>query len=490
MEIHSQQAEDSIDKATQEKIDGLIAKIAPTASKSIPDAIMIGLKAYQSAIEEGYVHGKVYAALDLADIYIKRMRNLDEGMKYLGIIEKELIKNDDQRARIRMMMTQATAKTIKSELFDALKIFKHVEEEIDDLNDGQLKAILMSGFGAVYYFLFKFDKAIEYYYLSLKLCEDDNYHIGVANCYNNIASLCEKIGDKAKAIDHFKAALEKFEIVGDTQGIARATGNISLTYCNLREYDLALDYGIKALELARANKNEMQIALVLNNVGEIFKLTKQATKALEFYRQSLEIAERMHMNLEIAVAANNIAECYADLKNYSEMEKYLDYALPIIEKCNALTLLKNNYFIRSRHAHEIKDFHTAYHYQEKFMQVNDKIVNEETARKTAELRTIFEVDRMEQEKEIYRLKNVELANANRKLQEALDNIKVLSGLVPICSHCKKIRDDKGFWNHLETYISRHSEATFSHGICPDCLTELYPDVAEQILKGRQGKNPE
>ena len=61
------------------------------------------------------------------------------------------------------------------------------------------------------------------------------------------------------------------------------------------------------------------------------------------------------------------------------------------------------------------------------------------------------------------------------LQQALDEIKMLQGIIPICSHCKKIRDDEGYWNRFEAYIQKHSEAKFSHGICPDCARELYPD---------------
>ena len=63
-----------------------------------------------------------------------------------------------------------------------------------------------------------------------------------------------------------------------------------------------------------------------------------------------------------------------------------------------------------------------------------------------------------------------------RIQEAMANIKVLGGLIPICSNCKKIRNDKGYWDLLEGYIQRHSEAKFSHGICPDCANLLYPDV--------------
>ena len=63
----------------------------------------------------------------------------------------------------------------------------------------------------------------------------------------------------------------------------------------------------------------------------------------------------------------------------------------------------------------------------------------------------------------------------KELQDAVADVKVLSGLVPICSNCKKIRDDKGYWTQLEGYIQAHSEAKFSHGVCPDCMKKLYPN---------------
>lgn len=62
------------------------------------------------------------------------------------------------------------------------------------------------------------------------------------------------------------------------------------------------------------------------------------------------------------------------------------------------------------------------------------------------------------------------------LQEARDNIKTLGGLIPICSSCKKIRDDQGYWNKLESYISKHSDAEFTHSICTECAKKLYPEL--------------
>ncbi|MGD0338371.1 MAG: two-component regulator propeller domain-containing protein [Bacteroidota bacterium] len=69
-----------------------------------------------------------------------------------------------------------------------------------------------------------------------------------------------------------------------------------------------------------------------------------------------------------------------------------------------------------------------------------------------------------------------------RIQEALANLKILGGLVPICANCKKIRDDKGYWDQLEEYVQTHSDVRFSHSICPECAKELYPDM---ILKKKK-----
>jgi len=63
-----------------------------------------------------------------------------------------------------------------------------------------------------------------------------------------------------------------------------------------------------------------------------------------------------------------------------------------------------------------------------------------------------------------------------ELQEGLSRVKALSGLLPICASCRKIRDKEGEWHNLEVYIRNHTEADFSHGICPDCRRELYPET--------------
>ncbi|HSY73874.1 MAG TPA: PAS domain-containing protein, partial [Dongiaceae bacterium] len=74
-----------------------------------------------------------------------------------------------------------------------------------------------------------------------------------------------------------------------------------------------------------------------------------------------------------------------------------------------------------------------------------------------------------------------------ELQEALAQVKTLSGLIPICAWCKNIRNDKGYWQNVEQYVRSHTDATFSHGICPDCTTKFHGDMAK--ANGRTESSP-
>jgi ligand-binding sensor domain-containing protein len=91
---------------------------------------------------------------------------------------------------------------------------------------------------------------------------------------------------------------------------------------------------------------------------------------------------------------------------------------------------------------------------------------------------------------VYRLRVRQLLKRKEELtqsvDEALAKIKVLNGLIPICASCKKIRDDQGYWNQLEEYIYQHSEATFSHGVCPECAEKLYGGFLAKARKQQAG----
>ena len=77
-----------------------------------------------------------------------------------------------------------------------------------------------------------------------------------------------------------------------------------------------------------------------------------------------------------------------------------------------------------------------------------------------------------------------MADKVQELQKALNEVRTLRGIIPMCSSCNKIRDDQGYWNQVEAYVRDHTEAEFSHSICPECMKELYPEFMREKTESK------
>jgi len=84
--------------------------------------------------------------------------------------------------------------------------------------------------------------------------------------------------------------------------------------------------------------------------------------------------------------------------------------------------------------------------------------------------------------------NEAFADANRALKESMASQNALRGLLPICARCKKIRDDRGYWQQVEVYIREHSGAEFTHGLCPECQERMYATTSDAGPSGREGRS--
>jgi PAS domain-containing protein len=108
------------------------------------------------------------------------------------------------------------------------------------------------------------------------------------------------------------------------------------------------------------------------------------------------------------------------------------------------------------------------------LQHHKERLEELVGERTTDLKNAYE--RLRDEDKMRRQVQEEREKLILELQEALAKVKTLTGFIPICASCKKIRDDKGFWNQIEAYLSAHSELEFSHSLCPECAHKLYPEL--------------
>ncbi|MGR3179454.1 MAG: response regulator, partial [Candidatus Anammoxibacter sp.] len=117
---------------------------------------------------------------------------------------------------------------------------------------------------------------------------------------------------------------------------------------------------------------------------------------------------------------------------------------------------------------------------------NEYLVKDSNIEDTILISVTKVLEKRQLEEENIQLMN-DISSKNKKLQKQLDEIKALKGLLPICANCKKIRNDTGYWEEIETYFSVHSDVEFTHGICEPCIKKLYPEHAVSILAKRAEK---
>ena len=360
---------------------------------------------------------------------------------------------------------------------EAMSYCRGALEIYEKLEDKKGIASILSTMASTYWSQGIIDKALEYYHESLNLRQECGAgENDIAQCHVNIGACYNILHRHDLAQASYEFARDIWEKSGDRMRLSYVYNNIGCVYQNKNELNQAREYYEKALEIWMDLGDKMGIANVLGNLGSLRGSLDDKESALDLYLNSLEYFEEIGNMRGVAHTCGCIGEIYSSLGSFQEAETFLMRGLSITRELNIkdteIDCLRN-----TRDMFELKgDCEQALQYSEELKVCVEKYLDDKSMDKIAVLQVQFETEKKEKEAEIYRLRNVELSEMNDQLRDALAHVKRLKGLLPICSHCKKIRDDDGYWKKIDLYLSDHSDAKFSHGICPECFTKLYGKV--------------
>ncbi|MCP4216538.1 MAG: tetratricopeptide repeat protein [bacterium] len=414
----------------------------------------------------------------------------------------------------------------KSENYvDALKFYSKALRLFEELKDREYIGKVQVTIGRIYYKYGDYYKALEHYLASIKYVGSYDAVPGL----NRIGGVYRKLGNYEKALEYYKLYLEAVKRENYPEGEAIGLNNMGIACARLERYDKALGYYKKALSMFVQLNDREGVGCVLNNMGIALENTKNLPSAERHYLRALDIARNMKDKYGESAALINLGSFKRLTNNIPEAKAYADKALALAVELKMKDLEMECWeelaFIHTAEGnHEVAD-----QCYSKFEKLRDETFNEGVGGKIAEMLSRYNAASLEKEIEIlkrdkaikqlqlnkkdiikrfmlaglvllcgfivllvnrYRLKNRttiemrqknrELTKANEKLVKAYDEIKTLSGLVPICSCCKCIRDDTGFWHQVEDYIEKHSLAEFSHSLCPKCVKEFYPGIHKDL----------
>ncbi|MFC1508322.1 tetratricopeptide repeat protein [Candidatus Omnitrophota bacterium] len=457
------------------------------------DALLSMTKAYTLFKNGGNLLKSANSANNLGLIFLQISR-YDSSLTYFS----EALELRKTRGTERgIALTNNNIGTVHYQLGNYKLALEHFLESLrirETIDDKRGYALVMSNIGKTYRDWGETDEAMRYFTSSLKIGQtiNDDYVIGYSQY--NIGIVLEKKGELDSSLVYYHNSLERYRAINDLVGVIRNLNSIANVNNNLGNYDKARDFSNRAYEKAMDIRNDEGRAVALKIVGATFLNQHDPQIALEKFNQSLELSLKIGQR---ELIKDNYLQIFTTYKALNDTENALKYHM-------LLTAQK------------------------------DSLFNDETVRKIERIKIAYDMEKKEKEKEILRIvrenqqaiikrnktifvlislflvsiialavklymlnrqkrkANVILLHKNREissqrdeierkineLEQALSNITFLRGLLPICANCKKIRDDKGYWNEVESYITKHSDASFSHGICPECLNLLYPEYVE------------
>lgn len=434
----------------------------------------------------------------------------------------------DSSSAATLLSSLAFSSTELGNFSEALNFAYRSLEMSEAIHDKKKIASAHSTLGITFVYLGQYSKALSHHLEALRLREELGLNDRAANTMNNIGIAYHNIGQYEKAIIYYKRGMERAGAALNNFSRARYYTNIGFAEFKRGNIDSAQFYYKQAELMSKGSPFNVVQAYLYFNLGTLHAEIKEYGTSVHYLEMSLRNYSNLGQKYGVLQLYNALASTYVQTKQYRLALRYLDSAVVIAKKITAPDQLKESYELYYRIYRETGPLQKEYQYYQLYAIAKDSLMNYNESKKIAEALFTHEIAeqqrqiellkkekiiaamnietedfraqvyfglmvisilavvilyifnyRMKKDKQLIERKNSEMKKLNQELEEKIGEVNLLTGFLPICSNCKKIRDDNGEWEQMEQYISKRSEAQFSHGICPDCMKSLYGNVLKR-----------
>ena len=400
--------------AAERQIDLLNAEAWEIRRADAGRALALSEEAYALAAPLAYRRGEAYSLLarGFAEMrlsnYPAALGSAQQAAALFGALT-------DDAGRLKAMNLLGIVYGETSDFPAALTTFLAVCELCETMADGRGLADALNNVAAVYISQGDLARSPEYHLRSPELCREVAYHEGHVRSLNNLGVLYYELGRYSEAAAHLRRALELGEVAPDPHTYALTLGNLGRAYDKLKDYQEALRCHLQSLAIIETLGNEMSLGDALENLGLVYTKLDEAA-ALQYFTQSLAIKARIGDRKGLAEAGVYLGELLTRQDRLQEAVTVLQGALAEAQTVGSKL---DSYRAHAALAQAYKRsglFEGAFEQLERSTETKDEVFNEESDRRMHALRVGFELEQAEREREIYRLKNVELAGVVAKLE--------------------------------------------------------------------------
>lgn len=343
--------------------------------------------------------------------------NIEEAEKSFAKALEMRIKINDDKGIANAYNSLGSICERRSEYDKALVYFNKALEINLKLNRNREIVLTYSNIGLIYWKYSDYKTALEYFLKAYSFYDSEHPDKALfSNVVLNIGNVYHSLQYYDKALEYFNETVELSKDLPNKRFLSRAYNNIGALYSNQKINEKALTYFEKSLAIKEKLNDIHGIAYTLTNIGIIYADYKDEKKAVDALSRALEIREQTGDKRGVAFTCQSFANLYISLKNYDKAEEYLKRVLEILPEIKSKRLQSDIYKTFSELYFEQKKFEEAYKHHKRYNELKDELYNEELTDKIADMQTKYETVKKEKEAEIYRLKNVELVEANELLK--------------------------------------------------------------------------
>ena len=301
----------------------------------------------------------------------------------------------------------------------ALKIFEKLKLRHES-------SFVLNNLGLVYYDMALFAEALKYQFKALEIKEKSNNLLATANSLSNIGHIFNKLSDFEKAMEYEKKALELRIKMKNERGIAESYNEIGSIHDNKKEYKKAFQYYEKSIQARNMEFHKSGISETLENIGMLYYKTRKYDKALDSLFKSMKIKIDLDEKKGISSTFKNIAQLYFVKKDYNKSLEFSNKSYEIAKKYDHKDILQDNYELMSKIYSTLKKYKKSLDCYKKYLEIHDKIINIQKQNEIFNIYLKYENEKQEKENEIYKLKNIQLVQANEKLKESRKELQKIN----------------------------------------------------------------
>lgn len=404
---------------------------------------------------------------------------------------------------------------------EAIEFASRAVEILRPIDEKDKLATALNNLGNCYRRMAESLKAVKCFEEALEIHNSIGNRAGIALVHNNLGLALMRIGAYERAYSSFMNTVRISDEIDRRFLKSVALSNVADVLIDQGEYNTAEQYLETSLQICRELDRRVAEAYCLWELGRLKQKQGQLGAAERFLRESLSLRKELGSS-KVGESLFELAKLLEDESRQSEAEKILleaidlfqesdnssdlrlaraslailrihmnildDVEKPLIEPLASISNLKSDQD-RQRETQILKalsEYHEktgnlpeALQYSKRYAEERDCLFEQRQQKNVTRLKLRADFQASEEARELLEEKTRELEESYLQLQRATDQIKSLHGLLPICAYCKNIRNDDGYWEQIEEYISTNSDTTFSHSLCPKCTKELYPNLSNE-----------